>query len=382
MRPVLLDLLAAYHAGRTDFRFSRLPDDLVGWSLQCGLAPLLVRCCADDPEARSSPHWRTMLASDLAARVTAADQQEAVLELVEACRSRVGPLTLLKGVWLAHALHPAPHLRPMRDVDVLVERDHAQDVAAILVERGYVPVVADGEDAFGHHNHLVPYRHPATGVLVEVHHALVPEEGPEDADPFAMANVRKHIRPATFHGHEVRRLSNELQVAYLAAHWAGSLDVVGSGGGLVIMMDLPELTKDVDWRAVVDLLSSPGPASATLLILSYLQTRGLLALEPWILPAIWRRQRAFGRLNLRLLCRLIDRHLVEGRPHGRVLTARNFDVVWLGLLNSRPAHVNVLSLPWSLLPVRWRIAVTPVARPLARLVGIDLRALDARAERG
>lgn len=382
MRPLLLDLLAAYHAGRRDFRFAQLPDPLVRWALQCGLAPLLAHCCADDPQAAASPHWRGVLGSDLAARVTAADQQQATCELLEACRPRIGPLTLLKGVWLAHALHPAPHLRPMRDVDVLVEREQAQDVAAVLMERGYEPVVPDGEAAFGHHNHLVPYRHPATGVLVEVHHGLVPIEGVPGSDPFAMAHVREHLRPARYHGHEVRCLSNELQVAYLAAHWAGSLDVVGTGGGLVIMLDLPALVRGVDWRAVVELLSSPAAASATLLILTYLQTRGLLELEPWILPAIRRRQRAFGGLNLRIMCRLVDRHVADGRPFGRLFTSRSFDVVWMGLLNSRPALVNGLSLPWSLLPIRWRRAATPLARPFARLVGVDLRDLDGGAGPG
>lgn len=189
--------------------------------------------------------------------------------------------------------------------------------------------------------------------------------------------MRSHLRAATFCGLPVRRLSNELQVAYLAAHWAGSLDVVGGGGGLVIMMDLPALVADVDWKQVVALLSSPAPASATLLILSYLQTRGLLDLEPWVLPAIGQRQRAFGRPNLAFLRTLIDRQLVEGRPYGRfLLTSRNFDIVWMGLLNPRPAHVNVLSLPWSLLPLRWRQAATPFIRPLARAVGVDLRDFD------
>jgi hypothetical protein len=382
VRPLLLDLLATYHAGRRDFRFSRLPDGLVRWALECGLAPVLARCCAEDPEAAASPHWPTVQGSDLAARVTAADQEQATLELIEACRPRTGALTLLKGVWAAHALHPAPHLRPMRDVDVLVERAQAQDVAAVLLELGYAPVVEDGEGEFGHHNHLVPYQHPATGVVVEVHHALVPIEGPPGSDPLAMARVREHLRPATYHGQAVNRLSNELQVAYLAAHWAGSLDVVGGGGGLVIMMDLPALARDVDWRSVVDLLSSPSAASATLLILWYLETRGLLELEPWILPAVWQRQRAFGRANLGVLCRLIDRHLVEGRPYEPWLTSRTFDVVWMGLLNSRSPLVNLLSLPWSLLPLAWRIAATPIARPIARLMGIELRELDQGAERG
>jgi hypothetical protein len=142
------------------------------------------------------------------------------------------------------------------------------------------------------------------------------------------------------------------------------------------MLDMPALVKDVDWNEVLGLLTSPTSASATLLILSYLQARGLLHVEPSLLRAIWHRQRVFGRANLACLERLIDRWLVDGRPFGRVLTTpRNLGIVWMGLLNPRPALVNLVSLPWALLPLRWRIAATPFARPLARAVGVELREL-------
>ena len=273
---------------------------------------------------------------------------------------------------------PEPHLRPMRDVDVMVEPAAAREVERILIGLGYRPARPDGEREFRHHNHLVPYRHPTTGVVIEVHHALVPPQGPLASEPsFAAASVRAHLRPAEFRGRSVRRLSDELQVSYIAAHWAGSLNVVGGGGALVVMMDMPALVRSVDWKGVVDLLSGPSSASATLLVLSYLEMRGLVDPEPWVLPAIWRRQRVFGRLNLAFLRMLIDRHLVDGRPYGRVLlTPRNFDLIWMGLLNARPAPVNLLSLPWALLPLRWRAAATPFARPLARALGVELRNLD------
>jgi len=375
MRPPLLDLVAAYHAGRSDFPLSRLSPPRLAWALECGLAPLIARCCANDPAAPSSPQWSTILGSDLAARVVVEDQAQATVELIEACRPRVGPLTLLKGVWLSHALHPEPHLRPMRDVDVMVEREAAGEVERVLIDLGYRPTKPEHE--FRDHNHLVPYRHPTTGVLFEVHHALMPPQGQHGAEPaFAAPSVRSHLRPATFRGHPVHRLSDELQVAYLAAHWAGSLNVVGGGGGIVIMMDMPALLRDVDWSEVAALTSTPATASATLLILSYLAARGLVEIDPAVLPDLWKRQRVFGRANLAVLHALIDRRLVDGHRYGRVLlTSRTFSVVWMGLLNPRPAYVNVLSLPWALLPLRWRIAASPLARPVARWLGVNLREL-------
>ena len=149
---------------------SRLSAPRVEWALECGLAPVIARCCAGTIR-RSSPQWSLIRGSDLAARVVAEDQAQATVELIEACGPRVGPLTLLKGIWLSHALHPEPHLRPMRDVDVMVEPEAAREVERILIGLGYRPARPDGEREFGHHNHLVPYRHPTTDVVVEVHHA-------------------------------------------------------------------------------------------------------------------------------------------------------------------------------------------------------------------
>src|SRR5262245_15657795 len=116
-RPPLLDLVAAYHGGRTDFPLARLSPARLAWALHCGLAPVIARCCADDPGACSSPHWDAIKGTELAARVVAEDQAQTTLELIDACLPKVGPLTLLKGAWLGQALHPEPHLRPMRDVD-------------------------------------------------------------------------------------------------------------------------------------------------------------------------------------------------------------------------------------------------------------------------
>lgn len=374
-RPPLLDLVAAYHAGRTDFPISTLPQPRLAWALECGLAPLLVRCCADDPDAASHPLWPRIVGTDLAARVVAEDQTQAAIEILEACRARVGPVTLLKGIWLSHAVHPEPHLRPMRDLDVMLpDRATARDAARVLVELGYRPTGPEHE--YTHANHLAPHRHPRTGVLVDVHHTLVAAEGPVRPDPFGPV-VRDHLRPATFRGIPVLRLSDALQIAYLAAHWAVSQDAVDGSGSLVIMLDLPLLARDVDWNEVLGLLTSPAAAGPTLLILAYLHRRGLLPLEPWVLPALWSRQRVFGRANLALLERVTDRWLVDGRPFGRVLaTERNLSVVWMGLLNPRSALVNALSLPWALLPRPWRAAASPLARPFARALGVDLRRLD------
>jgi hypothetical protein len=200
----------------------------------------------------------------------------------------------------------------------------------------------------------VPYRHPATGVYVEVHRALVRPQGPYGADRvFDRDHVRPWLRDGVFRGCPVRHLADELQVVHLAAHWASGNTARGPGGQLVLI-DLMMLAATVDWQQVVGELPGTAAASAVLLLLTYLDTRGLLVLAPDLLRALWRTQKSFGAANLALLHWLMDRRLGEGRPYGRWVNSRyNAEIVWTTLLRPRPALANLLALPSSLWTAHW-----------------------------
>lgn len=76
-----------------------------------------------------------------------------------------GPILLLKGLELA-ARYPSPALRPLRDVDILVERPEAAQRA--LIDAGFEPI--GYEDAYyASRHHLRPLRLPGLPALVEVH---------------------------------------------------------------------------------------------------------------------------------------------------------------------------------------------------------------------
>jgi hypothetical protein len=363
-RSPLLDLIRAYLAGRTDFPFVSLDPACLSWSLESGLGPLLARTSRDDPGARAAPAWAEVRGSDLACRVLMEQQAEATVELIEACRPKVGALTLLKGIWLSHTLYPEPHLRPMRDVDVMVEPEAVGDVERILVGLGYRPVEGLDPASFRAHHHAVPYRHPATGVHVEVHRGLVRPDGPYGSDrPFDPAHVRAGLREGVFRGRPVRHLADELQVVYLAAHWAAGGNASRGPGGQLVLIDVVRLAASVDWQQVVRELAGTAAATAAVLLLTYLETRGLLVLPADVRGPLWRTQRSFGDLNLGVLHRLVDRRLLEGRPYGRWVGSRfNAEIVWTTLIRPRPAFLNLLMLPWSL----WSAHSTGRRSPRAR----------------
>ncbi len=89
------------------------------------------------------------------------------------------PALFLKGVHLAASVYPQAGLRPMRDIDVLVPEERADDALAALERAGAARESGkDGDlDAWraGMH-HLPALVMPGRGVRVEVHTSLSPRE--------------------------------------------------------------------------------------------------------------------------------------------------------------------------------------------------------------
>jgi hypothetical protein len=195
--------------------------------------------------------------------VLAAVQIEATAEIVDACGARV-VVTLLKGISLSDRDYPAPYLRPMRDIDLLVPEGAVCEVQQTLLGLGYREHPEERVESYGHH--AVPLVHPRTGIWVEVHHRLFPPElGLPGVDPFRPDRVNARIRPSTFTGRLVNRLTDDLQVVYTASHWALSPSRIYNGGGVVAMLDLIHLLKRRgflwdDVMALVEVLS-PAPIS-------------------------------------------------------------------------------------------------------------------------
>ena len=86
------------------------------------------------------------------------------------------PFAALKGAWLSQYAYDNPVLRPLRDIDILVEPQAALSVYALLEKSGFVrredfPMPLDG--ALDHAKHLPPMRCAETGIYLEVHTRLM-----------------------------------------------------------------------------------------------------------------------------------------------------------------------------------------------------------------
>ena len=86
------------------------------------------------------------------------------------------PFAALKGAWLSQYAYHNPVLRPLRDIDIIVEPKAALTVYALLEKNGFVrrddfPMPLDG--AIDHAKHLPPMRCTETGIYLEVHTRLM-----------------------------------------------------------------------------------------------------------------------------------------------------------------------------------------------------------------
>jgi hypothetical protein len=97
-------------------------------------------------------------------------------------RAGLAPI-VLKGAALAYLAYPAPGLRTMADLDLLVQPDQAQLANDALTAAGYQAIPDDLPE--GHH-HLPPLLTPDRRSLIELHHHVLPEANPYAIDMAAL----------------------------------------------------------------------------------------------------------------------------------------------------------------------------------------------------
>lgn len=157
--------------------------DLAGWDMldamagQHRLRPLLLhraRACGNWPVPEAIlANWE---AANRDAAFSSLRHKAALADLAAILDAAAIPFLALKGARLAWRDYPAPGLRPLRDIDLLVAEADVQRAFAALEAAGLVP--ADGEDdeahaeALEHDKHLPPLWHRKRDVLVELHHRL------------------------------------------------------------------------------------------------------------------------------------------------------------------------------------------------------------------
>jgi len=281
----------------------------------------------------------------------AAQQMDAMEEILVACGGQIQPPTLLKGISVRGQFYPEPHLRPMRDIDFLVTQDAVPIVESALHQMGYSRRSKRPVAYYERHHHTTPFFHPQKQVWVEVHRGLFPISGLVGTDKvFSADSVAAERRSGEFRGRSVYRLSDEFQIVYLASHWASDFSRIG---GMVAMLDMIYLLKhapSIRWNRILQWLDGGVVAASVYLLLTYLTRHGLIELPPAVLRDISTRQRSFGLVSLGIVHATLDRYVTNGQEFGLLMSERNFEILWDTLLMPRAPTRRLPLLFWNLLP--------------------------------
>jgi hypothetical protein len=102
------ETLSGSGAGATGSDLATMKTDQVHWAIESGFGLLLWSTTHAAAGTTASPLWPLVCGTDWAACLLTAAQFEAMGEILEACRGRMRPVTLLKGISIGAQYYLAP----------------------------------------------------------------------------------------------------------------------------------------------------------------------------------------------------------------------------------------------------------------------------------
>jgi len=261
-RAMLLELLGSVVAGgRVEADQVVATQDLI----RPRLRPLVAYALGRDVDRLPSDLADLLRTAERAASIRHLARNEVVRRLHEGLGASSIEGIFLKGVALAEQVYPAPHLRPMGDIDVWVPEDAVDHVEVSLAAHGF----------------RVPKRYQTA----HPHHGVVPTIALETTFGISPFFVEVHGLPASVGAFparvltEIRRRAVELesglrvlspgdQMIHLCAHLTFKSPF---SGGLPALVDVALLARrlkdDSDWDQVQSLAERTGRSGSTWAVL-------------------------------------------------------------------------------------------------------------------
>jgi hypothetical protein len=367
--PPLADLLRASKDDTRALRLAAFTPADIDWVLYAGLGPILHRATGGaSGAATQSPAGRALASADLTSRILIGNILDAASEILDAAPALAQETILLKGVPIS-LRYPEPHLRTMGDIDLLAPTGAQRELETVLRNLGYRQQSEYPAEFYEKLHHSMPFYQPQRRIWVEVHTRLFPPASHVGRDPvFSDAHVRSQAVACSFRGTPALQLSDELQIAYISAHWGRNFN---QQRGLIPLLDLLQLLKNgenvIDWDSLLGWLHGSHSAAHVHVMLGYLARHHLITLPPATGARLASMQTGLNGLSVSILHRLMDRYLMQGKHFGGIGSADNISIIWKSLLAPGSAWGNLASVPWNLaFPPRHRQRFNP-AFQLGRL---------------
>jgi hypothetical protein len=360
--PLLLSLVRSIVKGEKDVPFPLPNEAQVDWGIRTGLGPILYELALAAPNPISRPLVERLLISELAAKIAHWKRTTAINNIIDACSSSEISIIPLKGILICNEYYRKPYWRPMQDIDFLVAEEDLGRTESVLESLGYQQASPRPADFYYAHHHSMPFRHPSTEIVVEVHTGLFPSWSPlSEAFAFQSQNIATQLRPADFHGRPIYRLSFELELVYLSCHAVRERRIFGS---LIPFLDLAFLLRhtgpELNWSTIFAWLDNRTVSAYVCVMLSYLEKHRLVELPRAVQLQLSDARKRLGNFALNVILRDIDRYAASGKSTNDVLGRDQRIIIWDILLAPRAPVWNILLVPWYLAfppsnPNRFRI---------------------------
>jgi hypothetical protein len=349
--PPVLTLLRAMITRGRPFDWAAVAPSAIEHALEIGLGPVLAYVADNAGARRDLPFADRIRAAELTARALTAAKYETLSDVLTAARDIECRLVLLKGAATALRYYPAPHLRPMGDIDVLVPADRQPLFEARLRALGFQQRSNQPAAAFAGWHHSMPFYCLQRGTWIDVHSSLYPPQHPQAHDSlFSWEALTSQLSPVGIGEQTGYAMNHELQLMFTSARWAEEFD---AARGLYPILDaalLIEKHRDtLDWDRILATVQESWASTALHLMLSYLRRWHLAVVPPEVLNTLAARDRHANRIFFRLLHRLITMYAIEGRPFGLAATTEgHLRVVWSSLLRPMSPTANLFAVPYHL----------------------------------
>lgn len=345
---ILPDMLraAATQGGRLE---AGVAIDEVGreWLIANGLGPLLWHLSPPGGLALGERGEARLHGAELTSRALTHGLLAEVREVLALLREAGVAPTLLKGLSYATRYYPAPHLRTLGDVDLLLREVEIPVAEEVLRGIGFA---ATDAPIPGHH-HTPPLHHAEKRIWIELHRALRPPGSPAaSASPLDPESVERERRSGDLSGAAVSFLSPECELALIADGWCHDLKTrFGLPGLQRPLFDAAYMlraTADLDWERVMGWARDSYLGASLAVLLTSLERHRAFH-GPTDVPRRIVASQTFVRGGtLRAVHRLIDRYVLGPRLPGPIATPGSVMRTLDALLAPRPAWRNALAVPW------------------------------------
>jgi hypothetical protein len=205
------------------------------------------------------------------------------------------PVIVLKGAALAALVYPSPELRPMRDIDLLVNRRDVHRVAALLGSLRHAPP-GTGTDAPSGNPSLDPKRLALLDIRQDIFNAWSVADGRPAARRIPIADFWERARPAEIASVATLVFSPEDLLLYVAFHLTVAVGFVGQ---VRSVCDIGELCRrygaTLEWSQFVARAHSYDIAKPLYYALGLAREMAGADVPSWVLKEL---RASFGQLPL------------------------------------------------------------------------------------